>query len=371
MHNLHDATIALGASTDPRAVLERLINACAQFVPYHACALVVPTRTPDEVAVCAGRNLSPDEVQATWTPGIDVRDVLLGEMSGILADHGRAALHALPSVVACSAILLLPLRSATSTDGVLVLGGDAAQFTCEAIDDVRALAAHGTLALHHVRLRNELHGERKMLLQYETELRRKLNRDLHDGPAQAFATMTLQLSFIKRLQQVKPNSVPHELDAVIALAQRMSRDMRTMLFDLRPIALEQNGLADALQQYFARFADQPTTIAFHSDDLHDVERYVQYVLFGIVQEAVNNAMAHAQARTLNVTVTSMPNHVVLRVADDGQGFDLAAMRKHYTERGGLGLLAIEERAKLVNGTSDIRSAPDHGTTVQVVVPLNR
>lgn len=241
----------------------------------------------------------------------------------------------------------------------------------EGIDDVRALAAHGTLALNHVRLRTKLHGERKVLLQYETELRRKLNRDLHNGPAQAIATMTLQLSFIKRLQQVEPNSVHHELDAVIALAQRMSRDMRTMLFDLRPIALEHNGVVAALQQYFARFADQPTTIAFHSDDLNDVERYVQYVLFGIAQEAVNNAMAHAQAHVVNVTITAKPGHVVLRVTDDGQGFDLVAVRKHYTERGGLGLLAIEERAKLVNGTSDIRSAPGQGTSVHVVVPLNK
>jgi signal transduction histidine kinase len=77
------------------------------------------------------------------------------------------------------------------------------------------------------------------------------------------------------------------------LAQRMIRDMRTMLFDLRPIALEHNGLVAALQQYFARFADQGTTTAFHCDGLHDVERYVQCVLFGIAQEAINNAMAHA------------------------------------------------------------------------------
>lgn len=129
MRGLHDATVALGASTDPRAVLERLLDTCAQFVPYHVCVLVVPTRTPDEVAVFACRNLQPEEQHVTWTPNIDVRDVLLGETGGMLADHHRAALHALPRVAACSAILLLPLRSAGSTDGVLVLGGDAAHFT--------------------------------------------------------------------------------------------------------------------------------------------------------------------------------------------------------------------------------------------------
>jgi signal transduction histidine kinase len=96
---------------------------------------------------------------------------------------------------------------------------------------------------------------------------------------------------------------------------------------------------------------------------------VQTILFNIAQEAVNNAFKHAQAHTIRIRLNRTIDQVTMRIEDDGRGFDLDKIRENYDERGSFGLLNIEERARLVNGTAELRSAPNKGTSVDVQIPL--
>jgi signal transduction histidine kinase len=134
--------------------------------------------------------------------------------------------------------------------------------------------------------------------------------------------------------------------------------------------LEAQGIVATLQRYFERFANSPTRLILQNNEIEPLERNVQTILFHLTQESVNNAMKHAQATVVTVHLHRTPGEVTLRVEDDGKGFDLEKVRENYEDRGSFGLLNIEERAKLVNGTAEIRSAPGKGTSVDVRIPID-
>jgi len=114
------------------------------------------------------------------------------------------------------------------------------------------------VALQNAQLIYDLQQERTKLLSKEEEVRHQLARDLHDGPAQSLAAITMNVEFIKRLLDRDPQRVLPELDKLGQLAKRTTHEVRTMLFELRPLALETQGLDVTLHQYFERFRDNPT-----------------------------------------------------------------------------------------------------------------
>lgn len=371
MRALYEAAVTLGATANAPSVLDAMLNECAKLVPYRACAILLPTEVRDEVGVAAGRNLLSSELQMRFTVGAGTLGTLLrGGSGGVLPIANHTEFSPLPSLLACRTLLLLPLRAARRTYGVLVIGSDAEQFTAEQMEMVSALAGYSIVAFQNARLSADLCEQRTGLLERESELRRKLNRDLHDGPAQALAAITMNLQFINRLHEREPERVPSEMQKVIKLAQRANHEVRTLLFELRPMMLEAQGIVATLQRYFERFADSPTRLILQNNEIEPLERNVQTILFHLIQESVNNAMKHAQATVVTVHLQRTEGEVTLRVEDDGKGFDIEKVRENYEDRGSFGLLNIEERAKLVNGTAEIRSAPGKGTSVDVRIPID-
>lgn len=143
-----------------------------------------------------------------------------------------------------------------------------------------------------------------------------------------------------------------------------------MLFELRPLVLETQGLDVTLRQYFERFQGAATQIILESEPINaNLDTKVEGTLFNIIQESVNNAMKHAQAKHIWVRLKQTPTSLETTVQDDGRGFDLQKVRATYEQRGSFGLLNIEERAKLIGGVAELHSAPGQGTTVRVMVPL--
>lgn len=369
MRALYEAAVTLSATASAQSVLDAMLNECAKLVPYRASAVLLPTDARDEVGVSAGRNLIPSEMQTRFLVGAGTLGTLLrGGTGGVLPESNKAELSPLPSLMACRTVLILPLRAARRTYGVLIVGSDADQFTAEQMEMVNTLSGYSIVALQNARLTSDLRDERATLLDRESEMRRRLNRDLHDGPAQSLAAITMNLEFIKRLIEREPDRVLDELNKVIRLAQRSNHEVRTLLFELRPMTLEAQGLVATLKRYFERFADSPTKIVIDSADIEPLDRNIQTILFNIAQEAVNNAFKHAQAHTIRIRLIRTNDLVTMRIEDDGLGFDLAKVRENYEERGSFGLLNIEERARLVNGTAELRSAPGKGTSVDVQIP---
>jgi signal transduction histidine kinase len=146
-----------------------------------------------------------------------------------------------------------------------------------------------------------------------------------------------------------------------------------MLFELRPLVLESQGLRATLEQYLERFkngAKEPR-ILLEAGDLNDVRlgSKAEGTLFNIIQEAINNALKHARAAHIWVRLSREGDHLVTVVQDDGAGFDMQSVLRSYEKRGSFGLLNIDERARLVGGHAEITSTPGNGTTVKVIVPI--
>jgi len=147
-----------------------------------------------------------------------------------------------------------------------------------------------------------------------------------------------------------------------------------MLFTLRPLILETQGLKAALEQYLKKLRETDT-ISFHLEASPRVEKALdqeaQGVIFYIIEEAIGNARKHSQADNLWVRLYFPSSDVfVAEVEDDGKGFNVEAVQVSYDQRGSLGLINMHERAEMVNGQFNMSSAPGEGTKITLTVPLH-
>ena len=146
-----------------------------------------------------------------------------------------------------------------------------------------------------------------------------------------------------------------------------------MLFTLRPLVLESQGLTVALQSMAEKMKEtysQNVLIAVQENVLQNLEVGKQGVIFYIVEEAVTNARKHARAEHIWVSLRAFEQEIaLLEIRDDGVGFDVEAVNRAYDQRGSLGMVNLNERTELVNGVLDLQSAPGKGTRVLVYLPL--
>ena len=147
-----------------------------------------------------------------------------------------------------------------------------------------------------------------------------------------------------------------------------------MLFILRPLILETQGLSPALKQSIKKIAETDSRITVRMEVSPDIEervnRNIQGVTFYIIDEAINNARKHARANNIWIRLAVQRDTFYAEVNDDGHGFDVDAMQHRYDERSSLGMINMRERAELINGKLSVRSAPGSGTRVTLAVPLS-
>jgi signal transduction histidine kinase len=164
-----------------------------------------------------------------------------------------------------------------------------------------------------------------------------------------------------------------ELYKVEDLARRTTKEIRHMLFTLRPLILETQGLVAALQQLAEKVHDtheQNVLIEAEPRVADDLEVGKQGVIFYIAEEAINNARKHAEAEHIWVRLRRDPEFFTLEVQDDGVGFNVGAVDENYEQRGSLGMVNMRERAELVSGALRLDSAEGQGTRISLVVPLS-
>ena len=373
MRSLYEVAYALSTTMSYQSVLDATLVESRKLVP-HACSLVLlSTGVPDELYVAAAYGIG--EFDRTQKLQLDTGYIgqVMRTSDPCIVDEIRLESELAPvkALASCHAACLVPLRAALRTYGLLVIASDRqGAFNHEQLGMLTALANYAIIALHNAQLVYDLRQERSKLLSKEEEVRHQLARDLHDGPAQALAAITMNVEFIKRLLERDPPRVLSELDKLGALAKRTTHEVRTMLFELRPLALETQGLDVTLHQYLERFQSDSTKIVLESNEISvDLDTKIEGTLFNIIQEAINNSLKYAKAQHIWVRLRQTPTTLEVTVQDDGAGFDLQKVLESYEKRGSFGLLNIEERAKLIGGASEMMSAPGQGTTVRVSVPI--
>ncbi|WP_162909214.1 GAF domain-containing sensor histidine kinase [Aggregatilinea lenta] len=269
-------------------------------------------------------------------------------------------------------VLAIPLRAGFQNYGVLIFGSDEpGAFSDEHVELLNAIGTQVTIALQNAVLYQNLLAEKERIVDIEEDTRKKLSRDLHDGPTQSVAAIAMRVNYIRRLIERQPQQAVEELWKVEELARRTTKEIRHMLFTMRPLVLETQGLLAALGQLVEKMRDTFDMNVMLEGQLHvedSMDGHGQGVLFYIVEEAINNARKHAQAEHIWVRIYRQDTVIVVEVEDDGVGFDLGAVDANYDQRGSLGMVNMRERAELIEGTLRIESAPAQGTKITILIP---
>ena len=249
-------------------------------------------------------------------------------------------------------------------------------FTESDLTLLNSIATYAAIAIENAQLHQSVLAERDRVVAVQEEVQKKLARDLHDGPTQLVASMLMRLDFIKKALSRDPSLVDEEITELIELGQRASHQMRTLLFELRPLVLETQGLVPALETFLTRLQKEEAGTTFHLEvktergdaQLTRRDPRDEAAIFAIVQEAVKNALKHARADNIWVQLVEQAGTLTVMVRDDGVGFDVAAVESVYEQRGSLGMVNIRERAELLGGRLTLQSAPGQGTKVVLHVP---
>ncbi len=198
--------------------------------------------------------------------------------------------------------------------------------------------------------------------------RQRLARDLHDSVTQALYGVTLYAEATARQLSVDRPDLPRAVDhlqELQATAQEALREMRLLIYELRPSVLADVGLAAALQMRLESVETRSGLQVNYTVENEPIQlpQRVESGLYRIAQEVLNNVLKHAAAQSITVSLCRAEEAVILEIMDDGAGFDMAAAR----EQGGLGLAGMQERAAEINGRLTIDSKPGQGTRVRIEV----
>jgi signal transduction histidine kinase len=275
-------------------------------------------------------------------------------------------------------VLCVPLVLYDNIIGVLqVINKKNGNFTQSDLELLSSIASYAAIAIQNARLHESVLAERDRVIEAEEQARKRLARDLHDGPTQLVAGIMMSLDFSRKAIEKDPSLLAKELDYMQELAGRASHQMRTMLFELRPLVLETQGLAPALEVFLERRQkdiEANTRLELKvitnnpAGDILRQDEKVETTLFAIVQETVNNAIKHAGANHILVELKETLAALIVTIADDGQGFDVDEVMNNYEQRGSLGMVNIRERTELIGGELTVLSAPDQGTRFVISVP---
>jgi signal transduction histidine kinase len=327
--------------------------------------------------VSAGRNIGRTDEgrRVSSEEGIIGRTIRTAEVTITRNAQKDKVITSFTSTAGCRSAICAPLRAGLNTYGVVLFCTTEQNFYNEEHKLLLAtFCSQAIIALQNAQLIEDLQREQHRILEKEAEARRKLARDLHDGPTQSIAAIAMRLNFIKMV--VQKGDLPKTLDEVIKveeIAQRTTQEIRTMLFAMRPVILETQGLLAALTQYADRLnATESFRIAVTNRGYErQLNSEAEGVVFAIIEEAVGNAKKHAQATEIRVSLVARRDSLYVEIRDNGVGFDVEATKATYDQRTSLGLINLDERAELVGGHCLIESARGQGTAVKVELPYTR
>lgn len=259
-------------------------------------------------------------------------------------------------------MLSVPLKIETQTIGVLNILDKPGELTQEDVRIIDLFADQAAIIIEHVRLQNQ--AEQFAVL----EERQRLARDLHDSVTQALYSLTLyadaaQMAFSSE----RWSSLERNLQEVRNMAREAMYDMRLLVFELRPLMLEKEGLASTLRARLAAVESRTGLITkLNVENEKRLPATIENELYRIAQEGLNNVVKHAKASEVLIQIIYTDSNIILELVDNGVGFDANLTNLS----GGLGLQGIQERIQHLGGSLEVFSELDKGTRLTVKIPIN-
>ncbi len=209
------------------------------------------------------------------------------------------------------------------------------------------------------------------IIRAQEDERYRVSREIHDGPAQELANLIYQSSICERLVDRQPDEAKASLQELRRQIRQCLTDVRQVIFDMRPMSLDDLGLIPALRQFLLKMKERGMVdAAFQVDGKErQLEKHVEVGIFRIIQESLNNVAHHSEAKTANVRILFTESHMSLLISDNGKGFDMEAVaEKRKNSQGHFGMTGMEERAKIIGAELTVTSEAGKGTRVHLNYP---
>ncbi|MEI7555952.1 GAF domain-containing sensor histidine kinase [Candidatus Chlorohelix sp.] len=383
---LNDVATAITQNRDLSDLLRQIMDTTAQMLHSDACTLMLLDRATNELVFSIPTGEAGNELKQMRQPmseGISGYVARIGEpviVNDVTKDRRFNQSVDNKTGFRTRSIMCAPMIVREKTIGVIevINKQDGGSFNPNDLALLLTLAAQSAIAIENAQLYSDLKDERDKIIAKEEEVRRELGRDLHDGPAQVMAGLAMRSNFIKKLYQAgnEETRLLKELTDMERVAQQAAKDIRTMMFGLRPLMLETKGLIPTLEAYVEKLQTEGWETHLIVEGFGETETEsalrlpynTEATVFIIIQEAINNIRKHAQPNNVWISLSHNDIQTIVTVRDDGKGFDSEATAKNYIERGSFGLLNMRERARLINAQYELSSKLGQGTTIKLLIP---
>lgn len=214
----------------------------------------------------------------------------------------------------------------------------------------------------------------RVLLQTVEGERQRIARDLHDSTVQSLTSLLHKTELCLKLLDVDPIRCKLELTSQGKILKDIINELRNMIYNLRPMSFDDIGFNITVERALdkLRNANNIRCNFKTTGDECNVDSLVSLTLLRVIQEACSNSIKHGHAKTIDVDIDYEPNLLILKIVDDGEGFDVSTIPEvTRDDNSGFGLSMMKERVYLLSGKISIKSKPGEGCTVKVTVPINK
>lgn len=276
-----------------------------------------------------------------------------------------------------SSIVAVPLGYRNRVVGAIVVYSLSGRpFDLEKQEVLQTFANQVAVALQNAELYQNLRSEQERIIKAQEEVRHHLARELHDNTAQMLSLIIMNLDMSRRMLNTQQfDKARSEIDEIERIARQANQEVRTLLFELRPIILESRGLIPALHAYYRQLESSLNCkIHLNTSPLgFDMSLQGGSSIFSIIQEAVNNIRKHAQAANIWIRVFADQELVHFEIEDDGVGFAVTESDSEEAEQISFGLRNMHERARMLSGELAVTSprSVGNGTLVKGAAPIKR
>lgn len=205
------------------------------------------------------------------------------------------------------------------------------------------------------------------IIEAQEEERKRLSREIHDGPAQMMANVLMRSNLITRIYQEKgADAAFSEISDLKINVRNALSEVRRIIYDLRPMALDDLGIVPTLKKYLSTVMEYNPSAEIQFISYNNEQRIssnYEVSIFRLIQECVNNAIKHGNPRLINVKIEWLRNHINILVKDDGKGFEEGNVKEN-----SFGLIGMRERIDLLSGSMEINSVLGSGTTIKFKIP---
>lgn len=221
----------------------------------------------------------------------------------------------------------------------------------------------------------ELVNQRRLfaprIIQAQEEERKRVAREIHDGPAQSMANVVLRSELCEKLLETDNIAAKIELGELRNTVKNSLQDVRRIIFDLRPMALDDLGLVPALTRYLEGLKERNNILIEVKSNTNEkrLNSTIEVAVFRVIQEAVMNTVKHANAGKILVKLDFEPNSIIVLIKDNGIGFE-ADQYLESPRSDSYGLVGMRERLEILGGQLSVKSTPGLGTEILAILPID-